>query len=329
VLPAYSCGLLVLMGRHRSAATVSEGAHTLAATGVHRSTVSREVRAGRWQHAAAGVVLTHDRAPTDAELAAVAKAHAGPKAVVTGGPVLRALGVRWVPRRTGVTVLVPEDVRTRSSGLVTVTRTKHFDDLVTSSRWEMPLADPERAVYDEARASQSLRDVRGLVLGAVADGWATTQGLAHIVDRGPRNGSAVLRRALVDAERNCASPPEAELVDGLVGRGVPFLVNPLLIVDGVPLGSPDAYAIGLGLCGEVQSLERHGSDEDEESTYDRSERFERTGLKVLHLSVRLIRTHLGESVDRFLDAARVRRVLAPHRREPARLVVVPRGPVLC
>jgi hypothetical protein len=42
----------------------------------------------------------------------------------------------------------------------------------------------ERAVADAARATSTLRDVRGIVLGAVADRHATAQELLEIVDAG-------------------------------------------------------------------------------------------------------------------------------------------------
>lgn len=320
------------MPRRRPALDVARGVHPLTdllARGLTRSAVDREVALARWQRPARAVLVSHPDPLTDDERVAVGRAHAGQESVVTGGVVLRHLGLRWVPASGTVRMLVPADQHTRSSGIVAVRRTDDLDEMDTWTRWGGRVAHPERAVYDEALGTPSLRDVRGLVLGAVSDDWATPEGLLSLVTAGQRNGSALVRRAALDAARGCASPPEAELVDGLVGRGLPFLVNPALLLDGVLVGYPDIYAVGLGLCGEVQSTERHGAEADEESTYDRAERFGGHGLGMSHLSVRLIRADLHDAVGRFLAAARRRLELPPRLREPPGLEVRPRGPVLC
>ena len=187
-------------------------------------------------------------------------------------------------------------------------------------------APAERAVIDASRELTSLQDMRGVVLGAVADGWADVADLRRVLDATQRNGSGRARRAVVDAERGCASPPEAELVDALIGCGRPFYVNPALLVNGRLLGSPDVWLPGLGLGGEVESKERHGSDEDTESTYDRHERMTSPGIELVHLSVRRIRRDVNEAARHLLDRADVRSRLV--RPEPAGLVVVPRGPLL-
>jgi hypothetical protein len=300
----------------------------LAALGVSAHAAQREVRRGRWQRGADGTYVTHDQPLSDSELLEVVRHHVGTPAVVTGHLVLPHLGLRWVPSSDLVHALVPVTCRTRSSGLVRVTRTKDLDALDTWSAHDCRMADAERAVYDAARAADGLRDVRGLVLGAVADGWATADGLLGLVAAGRRNGSALVRRAAADAARGAASPPEAELVDALVGRRTPFLVNPALLVDGTLLGYPDLYLPGLGLCAEVQSKERHGSEEQEESTYDRAERFEAAGLTVVHLSVRRIRADPQECARHLLARARERARLPAHLREPAGLEVRPRSPLL-
>lgn len=314
-------------GRHVGRGVL--GLRDLAARGVSADSAEREVRSGRWQRGAAGVYVTHADPLSDAERVLVAREHAGAGGVVTGGVVLRALGVRWVPASDDVHVLIPQGTRTRSSGIVRVIRTRELDAIETWSRWGTGVVNPERAVYDASRAAGSLRDVRGLVLGAVSDGWATVDGLGALLTSGQRNGSAHLRRAVADAERGCASPPEAEVVDELVGCGLPFYVNPAVLVGGRLVGYPDLWAVGLGVGGEVQSKERHGTVADEESTFDRDERFGSHGLDLVHLSVRRIRRDPREAASRFLVRARERAAWAPDRREPPGLEVRPRGPLLC
>jgi hypothetical protein len=175
---------------------------------------------------------------------------------------------------------------------------------------------------DAARGLSSLRDVRGVVLGARGSRVVTPDRLRAVLDAGQRNGSALVRRAIVDAERGCASPPEAELVDAMLGRGVPFLVNPELWLDGLLLGSPDVWLVGSGTAGEVESAERHDGAQDRENTYDRHERFTAAQVQLAHLSVRRIRADVNEAVEHLLQRHRT----GPP--EPPGLVAVPRGPVL-
>jgi hypothetical protein len=225
-------------------------------------------------------------------------------------------------------VLVPAESQIGSTAALTITRTKTFDALETWVRNDAKYADPGRAVVDTCRALAGLRDVRGVVLASVADRWATVDELREVLDSGQRNGSALTRRAIRDAERGGASPPEAELVDALIGCRLPFYVNPELWLDEVLLGCPDVWLVGLGLGGEVESKERHGGEEQTENTYDWHERMTAAGIELVHLSVGRIRRSAAESAAHLLRKARARADLAPDRRQPPGLRVVPRGPLL-
>jgi hypothetical protein len=217
-------------------------------------------------------------------------------------------------------VLVPPHVRRAGGTHVRVTRATDYDALDTWTRYGSAFADTTRAVVDAARGLPDHRTVRGVVLGAVGRGAATPADLRSVLDSGQRNGSALTRRAVVDAERGCASPPEAELVDALVGRGVPFYVNPELWLGPVLLGRPDVWLVGRGVAGEVESRERHDGEDQTESTYDRHERFTAAGVSVTHLSVRRIRADVAGTAANLLSR--------PSVRQPPDLRVVPRGPLL-
>jgi hypothetical protein len=283
-------------------------------------TASARVAAGTWQRPTSGVYVDHAAPLTPAELVLVARGHVGADFVVTGTLVLRELDLPWLPAPAGIHVLVPPDLHRPSRGVVTVTRTKDFTDLQTWCRYDARLADAERAVVDAARSLTTVRDVRGVVLGSVASRWATVEGLLAVLATTQRNGSGLTRRAIGDAHRGCASPPEAELVDALVGRGVPFYVNPELWLEDVLLGYPDIWLVGRGVGGEVESQEWHGDEEQTENTYDRHERFGAAGAELVHLSVRRIRADADEAATRLLSE--------PAVPEPAGLRVVPRGPQL-
>lgn len=282
----------------------------------------RAVRNKEWQRGARAVYITHALDPTDDDLCQVARAHVGEEFVVTGLVVMRALALPWLPADPTVHVLVPPDTRRSSSRLVRITRTTTYDELDTFAWGDWRFAQASRATVDAARAFSSLRDVRGIVLGAVRARGASVHGLTVAVDAGQRNGSALVRRAIKDAARGCASPPEAELVDELVGRGVPFYVNPWLWLDGVFLGSPDVWLMGTGTGGEVESQERHGDAAGVENTYDRHERITTPGLQLVHLSVGRVRRDVAAAADHLLARART----GPAA--PAGLVVVPNGPLL-
>lgn len=312
-----------LSAPHRDTVTAAE----LVAAGLDPRIAERQVRRGSWQRPTRGVYVTHARELTGLDLGRVACRIGGDHVVVSGVLALRELGLRWLPDAHTVLALVPPDVRTRSNGRVVLQRTKDLAGLQTWSRGGLRMAPVARAVVDAARGSASLRDVRGVVLGAVADGWADVPTLAEVLGTTQRNGSGLARRAIEDARRGAASPPEAELVDALVGCGVPFYVNPDLLLHGRLLGSPDLWLPGLGLGGEVDSVERHEQDDAAvASTYDRHERITEPGLELVHLSVQRIRRSVSEAAGHLLDRARRRAQLG--LREPDGLIVVPTGPLL-
>jgi hypothetical protein len=157
------------------------------------------VAAGDWQRGAHGIYLPHNRCASDLDLVAVAREHLGPEHLVTGLVVLRDLGLRWLPHDKQLHALVPAAGARADSRLIRVTRTSSYADIDTWVRHGSKFVGAERAVVDAARAQSNLRDVRGIVLGAVADRWATPLELLEILDRGQRNGSALTRRAVRDA----------------------------------------------------------------------------------------------------------------------------------
>lgn len=295
----------------------------LKAEQVSRDAAERRVRGKTWQRPARGVYVKHAEPLSRLELGHVAAAYAGDDLVLTGLVVLHELELRWLPALHQVDALVPDGVRRPDSIRVRLHRTTQFAQLETWVLGGLRWADAERAVVDAGRQIPSLRDVRGVVLGAVADRHATVEGLREHLDAGRRNGSALVRRAIRDAERGCVSPPEAELVDALIGRRQRFLVNPEIWHRGVLLGSPDIWLVDLGVGGEVESVERHGTAQSTETTYDRHERFADAGIELVHVPVRRIRADVGAAACHLLRRA------ADARRGPVtELVVVPRGPVL-
>ena len=194
----------------------------------------------------------------------------------------------------------------------------------------LPTVGPVRAVLD-ACWQQPLQQVRALVLAAVADGWVDITELERIVHAGPRRGSAHVRRAVGDAHRGARSAPEAELADVLVaavrrGHLPPFLLNPELLLDGEPVVTPDAYLVGLGVGGEMDSVRHHGSARALDGTLLRHDRAARVGIELHHVTPARFRATPQAYVDRLREAVAGRRRLAVP--EPLGLVVVRHGPLL-
>ncbi len=310
-------------------------ADELQRAGVDLSVVARLVRRGDWTRLSRGTYLcaSHPPGPMVRAHAALkhvearpGRARPAPGAVVSGLAGAQALGLRWVPAHERVQVLVGPHVQRRSDERVLVRRTADLADVVTWSWGGVPVAAASRLVVDGARECQSLRDVRGLVLAAVSDGHAAPDDLLILLDAGAVGGTAMARRAVRDAQRGAASPPEAELVDHLLGWGRPFYVNPDLRLAGRFVCRPDVYLVGTGVGGEMDSQERHGGSEQLNDTLDRHERASAAGLTLVHVTPTRYRAAPGAFSARLLAAVEDRR-----RRglgEPAGLQVVPRGPLL-
>lgn len=322
----------VQLGR-RSHGVVS--ARELRAADVDLSVVARLVRNGTWTQLWRGMYLTasHPAGPLVRATAALKHAdlrhtdtEAAPAAVVSGLAGAQALGLRWVPETERVQVLVGPEVHRRSTEHVLVRRTADLADIETWSWGGVRIADAARLVVDGARECHSLRDVRGLVLGAVADGHAGAEAILALLAEGAVGGTAWCRRAARDAERGAASPPEAELVDDLIGCGHPFYVNPELRVNGSFVVHPDVYLVGTGVGAEMDSQERHGDSDALDDTLLRHGRAHDSRIALLHVTPARYRRDPAAFCARLLDEVAQRR--QRDLLEPAGLQVLPRGPLL-
>lgn len=310
-------------------------ARELRAAGLDMSAVARLVARGAWVQLWRGMYLAapHPPGPLVRATAAVkhaqlrhVDAHRAPRAVLTGLAGARALGLRWVPEGERVQVLVGAGVQRRSNDHVLLRRAADVAQLPTWSWGGLAVADAPRLVVDGARECRSLRDVRGLVLGAVADQWADPEQLLALLDTGATAGTARTRRAVRDAQRGAASPPEAELVDDLVGCARPFYVNPEVRVHGRLVGFLDVYLVGTGVGAEMDSQERHGGSDNLDDTLRRHEHATRCGLSLVHVTPGRYRADPAGFRARLLAAVAERRDRGLG--EPDGLEVLPRGPLL-
>lgn len=295
--------------------------------GLNRYLGDRLARSGSGLRLAPSTYLL-TTSPTDAQLVAAARAHAGDDLVVTGLLACRLLGLADVPDDGAVDVLVEAARRRVSTRHVRVHSTRRLPRYWIHSSGAR-IADPHRAVVDAARDLTSLRDVRALVLGALSRRWCGLDELRAELEAGPRRGTALCRRALRDWEAGAWSAPEAEVADVAAaavreGRLPPYLLNPTLLVGGVVVGQPDGWFRGLGLGWEVDSRRHHGEDDTFDATLARHDRFGGHGLQLLHVTPRRARLMGPAYADVLAAAAQARRAAA--QPEPPGLVVRPFDP---
>lgn len=162
-----------LSGRSYGVVSAAE----LRTAGVDLSVVAALVRSGAWSRLWRGMYRCSPEPGGPLVRAHAATKHAQqrlptaqPQPVVTGLAGAAALRLRWVPASDRVQVLVGPEVHRRSNEAVLVRRTADVAAVPTWSWGGLAVADAARLVVDGARECGSLRDVRGLVLGAVADG---------------------------------------------------------------------------------------------------------------------------------------------------------------
>jgi len=250
------------------------------------------------------VFLTRPEPPTRTDWARAGLALGGRAAVLSGWDAvrLRDLGAARPPceeilvltsgganRRVG-------PIRLRPSGRpVRVVRTATRDPAMPFAQ----LADTARAIADTCLTYRYLGPVRALVTSAVQRGLCTAEQLAGELDAGPRNGSALLRRALADAFDGARSIAEAEACELLAGGGVPaFELNVAIIdVSGRVIAVADVLWRELRAILEIDSREYHFSEPDWKATMRRHNRLLRLGLAVAHYPPSEIRSRGADWVD--------------------------------
>ena len=310
-------------------------ADELRAAKADMTVLPRLLSGGDWTRLWRGMYLTAAHPPGQVVLSQAAIKHAAlrhrdargaARPVVTGLAGARALGLRWVPDGQRVQVLVGPDVQRGSNEHVLVRRAADLETVPTWNWGGLPVANAARLVVDGARECRSLRDVRGLVLGAIADGQTAPDDVLALLHIGAVGGTAWARRAVRDAQRGAASPPEAELADDLLGGGWPFYVNAEVWIDGAFVCVLDVYLVGTGVGGELDSRERHEEPDALDDTLQRHDRAGRRGLALVHVTPNRYRA------DPAAFHARLFQAVADRRRsglgEPHGLVLRPRGLLL-
>lgn len=256
---------------------------------------------GPWQRVLPGVYAVGGGTLTDKQRAMAAWEHAG-RAIAITGPA----AVIWhqipVRRSAFVDVLVPPACRRSSVGFVRIQRTS-LPPEVFYADGKVSYVDPARAVTDTVRTMADLSDVRALVAAGVQRGSVAVWQLASELSRGPVQGSARLRLALMEVAAGVRSSAEADLMTLVRHAKLPEpLYNPQLFVGDAFLASPDAWWPEFAVAAEVDSKAWHLSPADWERTLARHARMTAQGILVLHFPPGRLRAEKRKVVDEIRSA---------------------------
>jgi len=264
---------------------------------------------GPWRRLLPGVYLAHTGSPSADQRELGALLYAGPRAVLTGPASLRRFGLD-VPRAGVVDVLVPTNVQKHDVHFVRVHRTSRLPRGFCVAG-EARYAFVPRAVADAARELTDIGDVRAVVAGAVQRRMCSIGHLVEELDHGPKQGSALLRRALAEVADGVRSAAEGQLRALITRSGLPMpMFNPRLFVGRAFLAVPDCWWPDAGVAAEVDSRAWHLSPLGWENTLARHARMAAVGIIVLHFAPRQIYTERSEV------AGLIRSALAAARGRP-------------
>jgi hypothetical protein len=234
----------------------------------------------RWQVLLPQVYTAVTGVPSKGQQEMAAMLYGGHGSVVTGVSALHIHSIR-VDAADMIDVLVPVSCQRRDAGFVRLHRTERMPARI----WKqlgVEYALPPRAVGDTVRWMTNLRDVRGVVSDAVQRGRCKLWQLADELNEGPRNGSALFRRALEEVIGGSRSAAEADLRALIIKAGLPLPLFNAEIYDGDTfIARPDGWYPELGIAIEVDSKEWHLRGNDYKQTVQRGNRMETYLINVL------------------------------------------------
>jgi len=265
--------------------------------GMGRPALSYRSRAGGpWPTLLPGVYLTHTGTATNDQRDMAALLYAGQRGVLTGTAALRRHGVARTPTEA-VDVLVPQQVQRVDAGFVRLHRTIRLPRGFCVEG-EIRYALPPRAVADAARGLTDIGEVRAVVAGAVQPGICAIGHLKEELDQGPKQGSALLRRALAEVADGVRSAAEGRLHALIKRARLPApLFNPRLFVGRTFLAVADCWWPDTGVAAEVDSRAWHLSPRDHARTVARHARMSAVGIIVLHFTPQQITTQPSRVAD--------------------------------
>lgn len=281
--------------------------------GYSEARVRTELRRERWRVLASGVFLTRPDHPTRADWAHVGMILGGRDAALSGWDAARLLGLgtTWPPDQR-VLVLAPHGHRNRvvgglhlrpSARRLSTSVIAESDELLAGVR----IASTARAVADTALLYEKLPHVRAMVTTAIQRNLCTAEELAVELSGGPRQRSALLRRAISDLFADVHSVAEAEAVELLRNIGITgFQANAAIIgTTGQVLYCADLLWPELRAIVEIDSREFHFTEAEWKQTMERHNALTDLGYAVKHYPPSVIRSRgvgWAWEVARWLDS---------------------------
>lgn len=237
---------------------------------------------GPWRAMLPGVYLTMTGTPTPEQRDMAALLYAGSQSVITGAVAVRRHRLSCAGLNL-IDVLIPADVRRRSTGFVRIERTTRMPGNVYETG-PIRFTAPHRAVADAARKMTSFADVQAVVCAALQRNRCTLALLVEELAEGPSAGSRSLRRALAEVSDGVRSSAEADLRKLIDHSDLekPLYNARLYTPDGDFIAKPDAWWQRAGVAGEVDSREYHMEAADYRNTQMRHNRMESYGINVQH-----------------------------------------------
>ena len=229
-----------------------------------------------------GIYLAMTGVPTPEQREMAALLYAGSQSVITGAMAVRRHHLTCAGLNL-IDVLIPADVRRKSTGFVRIQRTTRMPANVYRTG-PIRFTAPQRAVADAARTMTRFSDVQAVVCAALQRRQCTLPLLIDELNQGPSAGSRSLRRAIAEVADGVRSTAEADLKH-LIDRSdleKPIYNAWLYTPEGVFIAKPDAWWQRAGVAGEVDSREYHVGAADYRATQMRHNRMESYGINVQH-----------------------------------------------
>lgn len=271
---------------------------TLESYGLNRRTIYRRcLPGGPWRRLLPGIILLSNAQPTDRQRVEAALLRGGPSTLITGLWAASLYGLRRLPKRDLVHILVPNAREVSSSGFVLVERTIRLPQAVV--RGGIPLAPVTRAVLDAARRMSKPGDVRALLAETVQRGFSDPATLSTELERGSDRGSALPRRILTEIQGGARSAAEGEAWQLWKRSGLPVCHwnVEILTTDGRPIARPDAWFDDVALAWEIDSKEFHFTPTGYASTLSRNNRYTAAGIVLVQTLPSQLRDNPARVID--------------------------------
>lgn len=265
----------------------------------------REARRSRFQEPMPRVIAPH-RGPIDGTTRLFARAlWAGPKAVLSGGLALAALGIAEGRTSQTTTFVIPAGSRSRQHERVQLVRSSR-ELLVAQHRGVLQVADAARAVADAAtHESRRAEDLEHWAISVLQRGLTTPEALEQELFMRARAQVEAVWRGLAAFVDGAWSRPEGALREQVEADDrFPTLVTncDLLTLDGDFVGTPDGYFEEAGTAIQVHSRQYHQGVDDQggdrwAGTVERDTEYVAVGVRVVPVTPWTLYTR----PKRFLD----------------------------